>query len=316
MSVPWRWVLAIIAVGVALRWPALSVGFAMDDWAQLAMLDGSDPRARGAFDLFVFAEPASMQLALERGTLPWWTDPELRLAAMRPLSSALVAIDVRLFDHDPRLFHLHSLLWWIAMLLVAARLLWLVLPHRWALLTFALYVADECHGFPLAWLANRNAIVAATFGFAAVIEHVRWREHAIGHVRWTSMLALALSLAAGEYGLCAAAFIVAYELTGERVARLRALTPMLVVLLAWVLLHRLGGYGSFASGAYLDPTREPIAWFVAALQRVPVLLGGFVLALPTGTLALYPDTLALQIGAGVIAIAALAMLLPAVRRGL
>jgi hypothetical protein len=318
VSVPWRWVLAIVAVGVALRWPALSVGFAMDDWAQLAMLDGSDARGRAWYELFVFADAARGELPalLDRGTLPWWTDPELELAAMRPLSAALVVLDVRWFGHDPWPMHLHSLIWWIAMLLVAGRLLLQVLPARWALLTFALFVLDECHGFPLAWLANRNAIVAATFGFAAVLEHLRWREHAVAYARWTATPALALALTAGEYGLCAAAYLAAYELVSVRAHRLRALVPTLVVLLAWALLHRLGGYGSFASGAYLDPASEPIAWLAAAAIRMPVLIAGFLLALPTGTLALYPGTLFPQVLAGVLAALGLAALLPAVARRL
>ncbi len=311
---PWRWVFAIACVGVLLRWSALGVGFAMDDWAQLAMLDGSWPAERGPTELFVFADgsPAEHQRVLDRGALPWWTDPELRLSAMRPLSSALVWLDVRMFGHDPWRFHLHSLVWWIALVLVVARVLLQLLPQRLALLALGLWVLDECHGFPLAWLANRNAIVAATFGVLAIGEHVRWREHGSAVARGMSIVALVLALAAGEYALCAVGMLIAFEAAARRPDRLRALAPVVLVLLAWACLYRLGGHGSFASGAYFDPAREPIAWLGAALVRVPVLLAGMLLALPTGQLALFPSTIVWQAALGVLAVLGVAALLPGV----
>lgn len=294
-----RWVLLIAIVGALMRVQALSAGFAMDDWAQLAMLDGSWPVERAADELFVFANGSADEhrRLLDRGSLPWWTDPELKLSGMRPLSSLLIALDVRMFGHDPWLSHLHSLAWWLALVLVVARLLLQILPQRWALLALALWVLDECHGFPLAWLANRNAIVSACFGMLAVSEHIRWREH--GGARWRSVVAWVPALAGGEYALCALGVLVAYEL--PRRDRIAGLAPALFVVVAWAVLYRVGGHGSFASGAYFDPAREPIAWLGAAIVRVPVLLAGMLLALPTGELALFPGTLWWQAALGVLA---------------
>lgn len=307
----WRWVFAIAIVGALLRVQALSAGFAMDDWAQLAMLDGSWPVERGPTELFVFADgsPDELQRLADRGSLPWWSDPQLKLSGMRPLSSVLVWLDVQLFAHDALLFHLHSLVWWLALVLVVARLLLQLLPRRWALLALALWVLDECHGFPLAWLANRNAIVSACFGVLALAEHIRWREQ--GTAAWRAPIAMVLALAGGEYALCAVGGVLAYELPKRD--RLRALAPMLAVLVAWAVLYRIGGHGSFASGAYFDPAREPIAWLGAAIVRVPVLLAGMLLALPTGELALFPGTLWWQALLGVLAVAGVLAILPTAR---
>ncbi|MBL8944246.1 MAG: hypothetical protein JNK45_13900 [Myxococcales bacterium] len=283
-----RWVLLILGCAIALRVHALAMGFAMDDYAQLAMLAGGYPVERAPWDLFSFCDGSAAEVSrqMDAGGFPWWTDPELRLSTMRPLASLLIWFDVRVLGGDARVLHAHTLLWWIALLVVASRLLLQVLPARWALVAFALYALDECHAQPLAWLANRNAIVAAVFGVAAVSAHVRWREHGeVAARRWTVTL-LVLALAAGESALGAAGFIAAYELTAVPRAKWRGCWPHAIVLLGWAAIHRGAGYGAARSGVYLDPATDPWGWSVEAVVRGPILLADLAFALPTGELAL------------------------------
>lgn len=317
----WLWAIAVLVVGIALRVPSLWAGFGMDDFAQLAMLDGVYPVPRHPWDLFSFSkgDPAEVHALMSQGSLAWWSHPELKLCALRPLSSLLMWLDVVLFGHHAALHHAHTLLWWSAMLMAAALLLRQLLPTRWAALALLLYALDECHTYPIGWLANRNAIVSATFAFLALWAHVRHREDGWARGRWLAPLLMALALSGGEYGLCIVPFFVLYELVagpGSRGARARALLPLAMLLIAYVTLHRAMGFGSFASNVYVDPAREPMAWLSVALVRVPILVADMFLAIPTGKLALYPELMAMQATAGPVVLVLVGVLVTGVVRRL
>jgi len=313
-------VLALVLLGVVLRLPSIWVGFGMDDFAQLAMLGHVYPVERSPWDLFTFSDGsrAEVQRLMDRGSLAWWSHPELRLSALRPLASILTWADVQVFGHRAALHHVHTLVWWAAMAFVISRLLLRLLPARWAVLAFAFYVLDECHTYPIGWLANRNAIVSATFGFAAVLAHVRWREDGWRPGMWLAALGLALAMAGGEYGLCAAAYFAAYELVGVARAQRswRAWLPFVAVLVVWAIVHRTFGFGSQGSTVYVDPVREPLAWLQAALVRVPILVADMLLAIPTGKLAFFPDLMRIQAWLGPLAIAVVGGLVPGALRRL
>lgn len=80
----------------------------MDDFAQVAMLDGAYPVERAPWDLFSFTKGEAENVALmSRGSLPWWSDPQLRLTALRPLASLLLSFDRAVFDSVPWAMHAH-----------------------------------------------------------------------------------------------------------------------------------------------------------------------------------------------------------------
>ena len=268
----------VILVGIVLRWPVLESGLHMDDIAQTAMVNGAYPVPRAWWDLFDFAggDPAEIKALASRGFLPWWSDPELRLRALRPLSSALVWFDVRVLQ-TAWLGHLHSLLWWVVLLVVLHRFLACILNARWATVAVALYAFDDCHTFPLAWLANRNAIISTVFAIAAVHAHARWREHAWGRGRWLAPVFAALSLLAGEYGLAGLAFVAAYELTRKQ---LRPLLPIAGIAVGYVVLHKALGYGAANSSVYVDPFADPLGFLAVAADRVPLLVADMLSAVP------------------------------------
>lgn len=259
---------------VLLRVPTVDTGLHMDDIAQRAMVDGAYPSARSPWDLYTFStgDPKEVERLKQAGALPWWSDPELRLSALRPLASALVWLDAVALN--ARAAHVHSLIWWLAMLAALGWALAPILGGRWAWLAVALYGLDDAHALPLAWLANRAAIVSGVFGWLALGLYVRGRAGSRGHPAWLAAATTA-SMAAGEYGLSAVAYIAAYALVVERGSwggRLRALLPVLLPAAAYLVLHRVGGFGAAYSGVYLDPAAEPLAFAAALLDRAPRLL--------------------------------------------
>ena len=317
----WIWALVILVIGLALRAESLFVGFGMDDFAQLAMLEGTYPAERAPWDLFSFSrgDPEEVHALMSRGSLAWWSYPELKLSALRPLSSLLMWVDVKLFRFAAVGHHVHTLVWWSLMLMAGALLLQRLLPARWALLALLLYALDEAHTYPIGWLANRNAIVSATFAFLALWAHIRHREDGWTKGRWLALLGLALSFSGGEYALCILPFFVMYEAIcgpGSRQERARALVPLLGLFLVYVAIHRSMGFGSHGSSVYVDPVREPLAYLEMASWRIPVLIADMFLAIPTGKLAITPEHLRIQAWFGPVAIAIVVMLTVGARRAL
>ena len=270
----WSAIGLLVVLLVILRLPTVDTGLHMDDLAQRAMVQGDYPVPRAVWDLYTFStgEPEEVRVLARAGALPWWSDPQLRLSALRPLASVLVWFDVVALD--ARAAHVHSLLWWAAMLLALGWALHPLLGTRWVWLTVALYGLDDAHAVPLTWLANRAALVSGVFGWLMLGMYVR--DMASSRTRWPWQLALcAACMAAGEYGLSVVGYVVVFALIVDPRPvrqRVRALAPVLAPVVLYLLLHRLGGFGAQYSGVYIDPAAEPGAFLTALLERAPRLL--------------------------------------------
>lgn len=303
----------VIAVAVVLHLPALSSGLAADDYLQRAMLDGSYPIPKSALDLYSFVDGAAeLGPLLEQGTLPWWSHPDLRLSALRPLASLTIALDHRLLGLSPTAQHVHSLLWFALVCAGWAVLARRLLPPATSLLALAIFAWAPTHVMPIGWLANRTAIMSAAFGVLALVCHLRWREDGWRPGAPLSALGWALALGAGEYGLSALAYLVAYELmAGRGGSRQRGIgcAAGVVPALTYLALHVALGYGARGSAVYVDPIATPGKFAVAALVRLPALAGSALTLVPpeilhAGSVATGPLGLVL-LGVAIAAVASL-----------
>lgn len=266
------------ALSVALTLPALGIGWHLDDHFQrLVMLEPAESeiepmRAFSALD----GDPERNRRYVDRGYLPWWTPEDFRLAFFRPLTLATVRLDYRLWPDSAVLMHAHSLLWLGALVAAVAVLFRRLLAPAWtAGLAGLLYAVDEAHSSPAAWLANRNALLAAGFGVLCLIAHDRWRRDGWRPGSWLSAALFALALLSGEVALATVGYLFAYALFVDAGAnRWRSLLPHTLVLALWFTAYRMGGYGAWGSGLYLDPLRSPGAFLEALLERIPFLLMG------------------------------------------
>jgi hypothetical protein len=273
---------ALIAVGIWMRWPVLYTGFTVDDYAQLAMMDGSYPVPRAPLKLFTFSDGSRDENTRLRevGFFPWWSDPELRVSLMRPLSSALMWFDRRVLGVDPFAYHLHSLVWWIAMLLAISQLLRRVIPGWASVVALGLLIVHPAHTVLLGWIANRNALVATTFVVLGLLAQLRAQRTVSRTFYLIAAGAYALGLLASEYAAATLMYGVALSAFGPAAParRGRALAIWCACGAAYIVLRAALGFGTHASNMYLDPLREPLAFAAGALSRLPVLMGDAVLA--------------------------------------
>lgn len=287
---------AAIALALALAAPSLTTGLSADDWLQHLVARDLHPFAglpASRFDLFSFVghDPRDTAREVDAGVLPWWTDPAVKLAFWRPLSSLTHLVDWSLWPSSPVAMHAHSLLWFaLALFAVAAfyrRFFGAAAEASGAVakgavawaggLATLMYAIDDAHGPALGWIANRNAMVAIAFALPVMVLHDRWRRDGWRAGAWAAPLLLALALGAGESSIAVTAYLFAYAVCLDRgplARRLASLLPYIAVVVVWRIVYHALGYGTAGSGVYLDPGSEPGLFLRALPSRAVFLLAG------------------------------------------
>jgi hypothetical protein len=276
-----RWVILVTSTILVL--PSAGTRLVFDDHLQALMRtpEGPIPGIPYApFDLFAFARPGGLNdVLIDRGLLlPWWTDPQLLVAFFRPLSSLTHVVDGWLWPGSVRMMHLHSVAWFALLLGVVATVYRRFLQPAWlATFAFLLYAIDDTHGATVSWIANRNALIASTFGLLAFLFHDRWRREGTARAASLAIGSFVVGLFAGEATIGACAYIGAYAIFVDRSGRRsRALSflPYALIVVVWRAVYQWLGYGARGSDAYLDPGREPLAFLARLPERMALLLQG------------------------------------------
>jgi len=289
---------ALLAVIFAL--PALGVGWAMDDYFHRVILL-EHPRFRellgGPWEMFRFfrGDPNRTGREIDLGVFPWWTDLTIKGEFLQSLTVLTHRLDYVLWPSSPVLMHAHSLLWLGAAVTAAAVFYRRMLGATWvagaAALLFAL---DDARGATVGFLANRNALVAATFGISALIAHDRWRRARAGSSAVLAPLLLAAALFSKEEGIATCAYLAAYGLFADPFGRRRgclALAPYAAVVVGWRGLRDSWGYGVRNVGLYLDPLSDTAQYVSALPERLTVLLLGQWSPVPADLGVLLPPPL-------------------------
>lgn len=313
---PRRVQLAVALLGLALVLPSLRAGFFADDYLQIAQLEGWSANPVSPLDLYSFVprDRARMATLVDRGA-PYFAAPGLELRFLRPLSSALMALDHALFGRRPLGYHLHTLLWYAALLAVVGAVYRRAGPRSLWLLAFLIFCLDDGHGLSVSFIAARNAVVSCVLVWLGLGAHLRWRVHGWRPGAWLAPLLGALGLAAGEMGFAALAYLVAWEICERRPGWRRALAPTALLVAVYLVIYRLTGAGAHASGAYLDPFRDPLGFLAELPARLSMLFGGLLLRTPVDFAFLDGRLRTPLIAAGVAAAIVVALWLPrALRR--
>jgi hypothetical protein len=270
-------------LSMVLASPSLFIGFHLDDYIHRycgLKLPGSREICPSYLSLFTIIPgvPRLTRQLMEDGFAPWWTNENLRVAFLRPVASFTHRVDYLLFPNSPLLMHLHSMLWLGAAVSVATllyrRVMGVGLVSAITAFTFAV---NHVHAMPVAWIANRNALIGAFFGTAAILAYVKSREEHSVRLASIGVACLLLGLLGGEIALGAWAYLLAHALVLDDAPaseRIRALLPYLVATIAWRLAYNLAGFGAAGSGLYIDPVAEPLVFLRALPERIPLLLLG------------------------------------------
>jgi hypothetical protein len=265
----------LFAIGAALFSPAVLTPLFLDDYLQGAMVEGTFPSSRSPFNLYDFVNDHDRGTLTERGLLPWWSHPKLAIRFFRPLSSALLWIDHRVFSHAPLPMHLHSLFWWAAAVLAVRFLYKQIFSARVTLFATAIFALAPCHALPIAWVANRETLVSLVFGALALLSQARWREHRRSRDGGLAALLFTVSLlAGGEYALCFGGYVLAMDviLRESVMRRVSGWAPFLVPAVAYLTVRGALGYGTVGSGFYSDPISDPGAFLAGAPSHAVSLL--------------------------------------------
>ena len=271
----WIFLALLILAGIVVYLPALRADYLLDDYLHASMIDGTFPVRRSPLQLYDFINDADRPVLTARGLLPWWSHPRLKVRFFRPLPSALRWADQRVFGRTPWILHLHSLAWWVAVVVAARRLFERLLSPRAAAFALAIFALAPCHALPLAWLANREALVSLSFGLFAIDAYLRWREQRATRDAAIAIALFTLSMSGGEYAICLAGYIVAYEIVTRGEAlwdRVTGLFPFVAPAAAYLAVRASLGYGTEGSGFYSDPFREPLVFLGEAPRRFVTLL--------------------------------------------
>jgi hypothetical protein len=308
-----------VCIAVVLNLPWVSSGWYLDDLFHRAQFLGVGPFADSSnmthrmFD-FLSGDAADI-LELKDLGLPWWADDQLKIRFWRPLSSFTHVIDYALWPESGLLMHLHSVAWFACLVWLLALLYRrLIAVPQIAGLAVILYALDDAHGMPVAFLANRNAIVATTFGVLSVWMHDRWRRDGWSPGAWLSPLAFLAALLGGESGSGIAAYLLSYALFLERrtgIARLVPILPHAIVGIAWLAVYTHNGYGTSGTSFYTDPFGQPGEWLSVVPIRATLLLTGQWFMPPSGLAVLM--TPAQTLGVAVFGVVVLTALLRSLR---
>jgi hypothetical protein len=304
----------IFVLGVLLLLPSMWVGFLFDDYIYKIILDGKTLAGDSPGSLFAFVpgDPEGSAAVAEKGFLPWWYYEELKIVFWRPLSEILARFDHAVFGENAFAYHAHSMLWWLGMLFSAAIVLRKVLPGTIGTLALLIFALDESHVLPVAWLANRNALVALLPAFVGLWGHLKWREDNWRPGRALSITGFGIGLTGGETALCVLAYLFAYEVWGTTSPlrqRVRAVAPLAVVFTAYIVANRLGGGGVSGCGVYFDPVMDPLGYLTQLPGRFFTLLAGGILGFSANFWILVPAIRPILIAVGCAGVLLLLVLL-------
>lgn len=280
----------VILVALALSLPALFAGFSIDEYVQRVRWKAGLWRFLDDCFVFVSGDPARIHREFREGFGIWWTALDSRTAFYRPLAAATHALDLRLWPDSSALMHLHTLLWFAALLGALGALYRRFLPPSVACLALALFAWDDARGQVLSWIAKRNALLAGLLGVLAILAHDRWRRDGWRPGAWLGPLLVAGSLLSAEAGLATPGFLFAYALhvdRGSLARRLLRLLPTALVVVAWQAVYAARGYGVEASAVYVHPLHEPLAYASRVLVRAPLLVLGQLTPLGSDFSGLY-----------------------------
>jgi len=279
-----RFTLYLLLLAALIMAPSLWQGFHVDDKVHRALFLKlgvyADHPGHPIMDMFSFVKEdvTPLKPQIDNGIMPWWSVKGLSLSFWRPITAITHWLDYQLWPDSPFAMHLHNLLWFLLLIGAISYFYKRFLPGTWAAgLAIYLYAVNSSFGMPVAWIANRNALICTFFGVFTLIFYDRWRKENWLPGAFLAPLSLLIALFAKEGGIAVCAYLFAYACfleKGTLQEKFLPLFPYAAVVIGWRLVYRSYGYELKGSGLYVDPLAEPISFIFAVLEKAPLLLMG------------------------------------------
>lgn len=291
-------------LGVLCLLPTTNSGWYMDDyWHVLAYqsapvqheLTAEKYRLCGPMKMFAFLDGSEERnhKYMDIGGMPWWSYEYLKASFWRPVAVLTYELDYWLWPTNPHLMHLHSLCWYVMLILASSLFFKRFFGSHWSMgIVALLYALNVVHLMPVSWLANRHTMLATLFGILSLYSFDRWRMENSALWGCVSVFTFLLSLLSNESGVVIIAFFFAYTIFIETTVwkeKIKTILPYIVIIILWRLVYNLLGYGAVGSGLYIDPIREPLRFLSASAERVPILLWGIIGWPPSDLYMLFSD---------------------------
>jgi hypothetical protein len=324
-----RYLIVLAMLGILVLYlPLLRSGFYLDD-LHYRVLYSNDAGVRfnqvrqafqpGPLALYSFVGDATMQFARDKAGLPWWASDDIRVNFFRPVSSLTLALDFSLWPDTALFPHIHSLLWFFALLLLAHQVYRSISGNAVAAgISILLLAVDDAFIGPAGWISNRHALIAMVFGVLSLwLYHLGARKK-----RWPffagAVAAYGMSLLSSEMGIAALGYLAAYILVLDRdhwTDRLKRIAPFILITAIWRLTYAGLGFGAIHSLQYVDPLNDPSQFLGQLLSRYPTYLLSAIGPPVADTLLLASPQATAWIAAGsLIALALLALIVHPVLR--
>jgi hypothetical protein len=275
--------LLVAALGVCLALPALRAGWILDDYYHRVVLLTRSPYREllgPPEEMFRFfrGDPVRTGLGVNIGAFPWWTDLTLKAEFLQAITVLTHRLDYALWPDSPALMHAQSLFWLATLVAAVAAYYRRMFGPTWlATVAAILYAVDDARGTVVGFIANRNILIAATFGVSALISHDRYRRDGSRLAAFLALLLLAAAIFSKEEGIGTCAYLVAYALFADPAGRWRgalALVPYAALVVGWRAIRAHWGYGVHNMGLYVDPLSDPLPFAADVARNVPILLSG------------------------------------------
>lgn len=265
--------------------PSLRLGFDADDHLlRLAFYpDSRLPVANTPpWHLFRFFDANSRAPLIESGVIRWWTSEDCRVEFFRPTSALFHQIDFLFWPQSPALMHLVSVLWYVSVVIFVTKLYQAIMgptsyekPWHTVMIAGIMFALDATHAVPIAWLSNRNALIAASLGVLSLLLYHHARQQRNNTLLVLSAAVLPIALGAGEAALGLLAYYLSYSLfidTESFGSKLKSLSMHGVVVAIWLAMYKMDHYGVSGSSLYYDPLRSPKEYLINLVERAPLLV--------------------------------------------
>jgi hypothetical protein len=283
------------ALAVLLALPSLRTGLVLDDYYHKEVL-----RPFSAYrellgppeEMFRFfrGDPKRTGRIMDIGGFPWWTDPTLKAEFLQAITVFTHRLDYALWPDSPALMHAQSLFWLGAAVSAVAVFYRRMLGATWvAAVAALLFAVDDARGVTVGFIANRNVLIAATFGASALVCHDRFRRAGSRLSAVLAVLLLGLALFSKEEGIGTCAYLGAYALFLDPKGAWRgclSMIPYAALVVVWRSVRDSWGYGVHNVGLYVDPLTDPGPFAASLAERLPVLLLGQWGPIPAETAAM------------------------------